>query len=122
MSARLALERLRGKAARGMQGYPLATIAWYGPSASRATKVAVGIQRRARGQITAMEKWYGGETDVREDASIGAAILRFLQAQGVRSVVMSDGLLGCPHEEGIDYPLGASCPACPYWAGRLRPS
>lgn len=121
MSTRPALERLRGKAKRGMQGYPLATIAWYGPDASRATKVAVGIQGRARGPIAAMEKWYAGETDVREDASIGAAILQFLQAQGVRSVVMSDGLLGCPHEEGIDYPLGAACPACPYWSGWPRP-
>jgi hypothetical protein len=41
-----------------MQGYPIATIAWYGPEANRATKVVVGIQRRARGEIAAMEKWF----------------------------------------------------------------
>ena len=23
-------------------------------------------------------------------------------------------LIGCPHEEGIDYPEGHSCPHCPY--------
>jgi len=27
---------------------------------------------------------------------------------------------GLPHEEGIDYPDGSSCPKCPYWAGRDR--
>jgi hypothetical protein len=47
-------------------------------------------------------------------------VLSFLEAEGVRSVVMADGLLGCPHEEGIDYPTGKSCPQCPYWAGRNR--
>jgi hypothetical protein len=30
-------------------------------------------------------------------------------------------MLGCPHEEGIDYPEGEACPACPFWAGRERP-
>jgi hypothetical protein len=30
-------------------------------------------------------------------------------------------MLGCPHEEGIDYPEGEACPECPYWAGRDRP-
>ena len=114
------MERLHRKANRGMQGYPLATIAWYGPDATRATKVVVGIQRRERGDI-ALEKWFSDAIDVREDAAIGAAILSHLQSQSVRSVVMSDDLLGCPHEEGIDYPLGAACPACPYWAGRPRP-
>src|SRR5712692_4405008 len=33
-----------------------------------------------------------------------------------------DGIIGCPHEEGIDYPEGKSCPQCPYWARRARPA
>ena len=37
------LKRLRKKAKRGMRGWPVATIAFYGPNLSRATKVAVGI-------------------------------------------------------------------------------
>jgi hypothetical protein len=28
--------------------------------------------------------------------------------------------IGCPHEEGKDYPLGENCPQCPYWANRDR--
>jgi len=30
---------------------------------------------------------------------------------------MVDRIIGCPHEEGIDYPLGRTCPRCPFWAG-----
>jgi hypothetical protein len=26
-------------------------------------------------------------------------------------------MLGCPHEEGVDYPMGRTCPRCPFWAG-----
>jgi hypothetical protein len=25
-----------------------------------------------------------------------------------------------PHEEGIDYPEGKTCPQCPFWASRDR--
>jgi hypothetical protein len=32
---------------------------------------------------------------------------------------MVDRVIGCPHEEGIDYE-GPTCPHCPYWAGRDR--
>jgi hypothetical protein len=39
---------------------------------------------------------------------------------GAKPVVMSDGIIGCPHEEGIDYPDGQVCPQCPYWAHRDR--
>ncbi|MGH9387747.1 MAG: DUF1186 domain-containing protein [Vicinamibacterales bacterium] len=28
----------------------------------------------------------------------------------------SERIIGCPHEEGIDYPMGRSCPRCPFWA------
>jgi Extended Signal Peptide of Type V secretion system len=27
---------------------------------------------------------------------------------------------GRPHEEGIDYPEGSTCPRCPFWAHRDR--
>jgi hypothetical protein len=30
------------------------------------------------------------------------------------------GLFGCPHEEGIDYPDGETCPQCPFWATHDR--
>lgn len=34
---------LREKSRRGFRGYPVATVAYYGPDASRASKVAVGV-------------------------------------------------------------------------------
>ena len=121
MSDRSPHERIVRKSVRGLRGYPLATIAWYGPDDSRASKVVVGIVRKDGGDVVAMEKWRSPTVDVRNEEVIGAAILRYLQGQGVQSVVMSDGLLGCPHEEGIDYADGGTCPDCPYWAGRERP-
>ena len=39
-----ALKRLRKKARKGMRGWPVGTVAFYGPDLSRASKVAVGIR------------------------------------------------------------------------------
>lgn len=114
-------DRIRGKADRGFQGYPLGTIAFYGPDNALATKVAIGIVHREGGEVREMEKWLSEVSDVREDAEIEAQILAFLHAHRVRTVVLGPGILGCPHEEGIDYPDGTPCPRCPYWAGRARP-
>lgn len=58
--------------------------------------------------------------DVRTDKTILAEMAAFLKQHSVRSVVMVDEIIGCPHEEGIDYPTGESCPHCPYWKGRDR--
>ena len=30
---------------------------------------------------------------------------------------MTDRIIGCPHEEGIDYE-GSVCPRCEFWANR----
>jgi hypothetical protein len=67
-----------------------------------------------------MERWHSSEVDVRHDAAIGAEIKQFIRPFGVKSVVMTDRIIGCPHEEGKDYPVGESCPQCPYWHGRDR--
>ena len=110
---------LKKKAKRGFRGYPVATIAFYGPTADFASKVAVGITR-AEGEEPQLKRLLSAGPDVRKDSGIEAQVLELLQQNGVKSVVMTDGLLGCPHEEGIDYPEGESCPECPYWAGRDR--
>ena len=39
------LKRLRKKARKGLRGWPIATIAFYGPNLSQATKITVGMQR-----------------------------------------------------------------------------
>ena len=111
---------LQKRGRRGFRGYPVATIAFYGPDADRASKVAVGIVEGEGQEPSHLERWITDDTDARSDERIGGEILRFIQEHGVRSVAMGDDLLGCPHEEGIDYPEGRSCPKCPYWAGRDR--
>lgn len=58
--------------------------------------------------------------DVRRDETVLAEIATFLRGREAPSVAMTKGILGCPHEQGIDDPLGENCPNCPYWAGRDR--
>jgi hypothetical protein len=67
-----------------------------------------------------MEKWFNDELDVRLDPRIGRAVTAFFTANGVRRVGTTAGLAGCPHEEGVDYPMDQTCPLCPFWADRDR--
>jgi hypothetical protein len=111
---------LQKREGRGFRGYPVATIAFYGPTDTRATKVAVGIVRTEGADPEVMERWYSEDEDVRYSAAIGKEILAFIEKHRVKSSVMTDRIVGCPHEEGIDYPEGEVCPKCPFWAGRDR--
>jgi hypothetical protein len=113
------LKRLRKKAKKGMRGWPAATIAFYGPNLSQATKVAVGIVQSDREEPPEMRNWTVKDGDVRTDPAIAREILDFIASHGVLSVVMTDGILGCPHQEGIDYE-GEWCPVCEFWRGRDR--
>src|SRR5712671_3767774 len=97
------LKRLRKKAKRGMRGWPVATIAFYGPNLNQATKVAVGIVPSEKAEVKAMRDWKVDRGDVRTDPGIAREILEFIQEQGALSVVMTGGVIGCPHQEGIDY-------------------
>ena len=110
---------LEKRARRGFRGYPVATVAFYGPDDTRATKVAVGIVATEGAEPDALERWFA-EDDVRKDPTISKEILEFIKSHAVRSVVIADRIIGCPHEEGIDYPEGQKCPQCPFWAHRDR--
>jgi hypothetical protein len=110
---------LAKKARRGFRGYPIATIAYYGPDDTRASKVAIGIVR-AEGADPEMTRLFSDEGDIRKDMEIGDEILKLLNIYGVQSVIVKEGIFGCPHEEGIDYPDGEVCPQCPFWANRDR--
>lgn len=113
-------KKLQKKAKRGFSGYPGATVSFYGPDSNRATKVAVGIIRAEGAELSALERWVSETTDVRNDPEIVEQLLAFISMQGAKSVISPGQIIGCPHEEGIDYPDGQSCPQCPYWAGRDR--
>jgi hypothetical protein len=103
----------------GFYGYPIGTLAFYGPDATFASKVAVGFIE-TEGSEPEMKVWFSDEEDVRNDRKIGEEITKYLTSRGVKSVVASDGIIGCPHQEGIDYPIGEECPQCPFWKGKDR--
>ena len=114
-----ARKRLGKRAKKGFRGWPLATVAFYGPDDTRATKLAVGIVPSEGAEATELRRWFSKETDIRNDTAVAEEVLAFIETNGAKTLVMSDGIIGCPHEEGIDYE-GATCPACSFWAGRDR--
>jgi hypothetical protein len=97
--------------------YPIGTVAAYGPDNTLATKLAVAVFKKpGRKEPDALHRWVTHAGDVRTDPVIGAEVAEFLKRHGVRQTVVSDGIMGCPHEEGKDYPDGGTCPHCPFWA------
>jgi hypothetical protein len=80
----------------------------------------VGIIPAEDAGVTALERWFSEEGDVRTDLSIANDILRFVKEHQAKTVVATDRIIGCPHEEGIDYPDDEVCPQCPFWAHRDR--
>jgi hypothetical protein len=115
-----ALWPITKKANRGFRGCPVATVAFYGPDDRRASKVAVGILPSEGAEATDLERWFSDHDDVRDDAEIAKAILGFIEERRAKTVVMADRIIGCPHEEGVDYPDGQKCPTCAFWATRDR--
>jgi hypothetical protein len=98
----------------------MATVAFYGPDDQRATKVAVGIVSAEGAEAHPLHRWFSEHADARADVEIARQIGEFIETHGARSVALADRILGCPHEEGIDYPEGTVCPQCPFWRNRDR--
>lgn len=113
-------DKLNKKAKRGFQGYPVATITYYGPDDRQASKVSVGIILEEGGHVAFLERWFNEIQDIRKDPEVNEQVVRFLSKHGAKSVIMPDRILGCPHEEGKDYPEEEKCPKCSYWAIRDR--
>ncbi len=113
------LKRLRKKAKKGMRGWPAATIAFYGPDLNRASKVAVGIIPTEFAEALEVRDWQLAIGDVRTDSQIAHEVLDFIERYEVLSVIMTDTIIGCPHQQGIDYEA-EWCPQCEFWKGRDR--
>jgi hypothetical protein len=115
-----ARRRLDKKARKGFRGWPVATVALYGPDDRLATKLSVGIVPAQGAEPTDLRRWLSeGQADIRADNRVTEEVLAFITEAGALSVVMPDRIIGCPHEEGTDYE-GPTCPVCSYWAGRDR--
>ena len=110
---------LTKKVRKGNKGFPIATIAYYGSSNKIATKIVCGIIKYEGADVDPMKKWFS-KIEIRHSEKILSEILSYIKEQEVKSVIVNEQILGCPHEEGIDYEEGKSCPKCSYWAGRDR--
>ncbi len=110
---------LTKKVRKGDKGYPIATIAFYGPNNDVASKAVCAIIMHEGAETEPMKKWFSS-TDLRKSELVMSEILNFIDANGAKSVSMIQEIIGCPHEEGIDYPVGDYCPECNYWKGRDR--
>jgi hypothetical protein len=66
-----------------------------------------------------VRNWNVKNGDVRDDTGIAHEILDFIESHRVVSVIMTDSIIGCPHQEGIDHE-GEWCPVCEFWRGRDR--
>ena len=96
-----ARKRLSKRAKRGFRGYPIATVALYGPDDRAATKLTSASYRRSMPRPQDLRRWFSEGADTRHDAGVAEGVLAFIDAAGARSIVMTDRIIGCPHEEGI---------------------
>ncbi|MFK0572856.1 hypothetical protein [Endozoicomonas sp.] len=99
--------------------FPVETLSFYGPDYQLATKLVCGVITYEGADPIILEKWFS-ITDIRHSESVLAEVLNVVEGHQVKTVLMVEQIIGCPHEEGIDYPEGESCPVCPYWTGRDR--
>ena len=98
--------------------YPIGTLMAYGPDNTRATKLVAAVFRKpGQEEATALYRWFVETGDARNDPAVGAEVAAFFKQYGVKETAVYDRITGCPHEEGVDYPMGRSCPQCPFWAG-----
>ena len=95
--------------------YPIGTIALYGPDDTTTTKIVASVIT-AENAEPILERWVG--TKLKGDQKVLRGIQAFFKKHNVKSAVMSDGNMGCPHEEGEDFPVGEDCPFCPFWKGK----
>jgi len=82
-------------------------------------KVTVGIVPTENAEVAELRDWKVDRGDIRTDPGIAREILEFMNKHQVLSVAMTDGIIGCPHQQGIDYE-GEWCPVCVFWHGRDR--
>jgi len=63
-----------------------------------------------------IKRWVA--TDVTTNSKVQQELKEFFLQHGVKQVAMSDGNMGCPHEEGLDFPHNEDYPFWPFWKGK----
>jgi len=73
------------------------------PTRAAPRKVVVSIIPNEDAEPSEMRDWQIVHGDVRKKPEIVAEMITFMESHGARSTLMASGLMGCPHQEGIDY-------------------
>jgi hypothetical protein len=68
-------KRLQKKAKRGFKGYPIGTVAFYGPDNRFASKIAAAVIPGEDEEAAALERWQSDTEDVRMSVAIGEQVL-----------------------------------------------
>src|SRR4028119_1774569 len=89
-----ARKRLTKKAKKGFRGFPVATVALYGPDSRRASKLTVGIVLAENQEAVELKRWFAEQGDVREDVRVAEELLVYMDRFGVRWVGVVDGAGG----------------------------
>lgn len=95
--------------------FPIGTVAFYGPDDKRTTKIVAGVIKHD-GAEPILKQWVA--TDVMANPKVQREMETFFEKHRVKKVGMSEENMGCPHEEGEDFPVGGDCPFCPWWKGK----
>lgn len=110
-----AIDHYRARHAEPDSQFPVGAVAFYGPDDTRTTKIVASVFPSADSEPI-LERFLG--TDIAGDERVNQQIMEFFQEHKVTNVVATEKNIGCPHEEGEDFPLGEDCPFCPYWKGK----
>src|SRR3954465_1281887 len=103
-------KRLGKKAKRGFRGFPVGTVALYGPDDRRATKLVAAVIAREDDPPSDLRRYLAAEGDVRQDPTILEEVVLLFEAHGVRSVVMVDRIIArAPRARARDAAVGVSC-------------
>src|SRR5262249_55548020 len=94
---------------------PTGPVALTAPDNKPPTKTPAGVITPPPAEPI-IRRWVA--TDVTTNPKVQQEMKDFFAGHGVRSVAVSEGNMGCPHEEGEDFLEGTDCPFCPFWEGK----
>ena len=82
-----ARKRLGKRAKKGFRGYPVATVALYGPDDTMATKLTVGIVPAENAEATDLRRWFSEGSDIRDDVDVAEEVLAFIADTGAKGLL-----------------------------------
>ena len=105
------IKQLR-KVLREKKGLPIGILTYFGPDNKTITKIVAIIVEKSNVEPL-LRKWI--KPEILSDPGVATEIGQYFLDHNTKDIVIAEGVLGCPHEEGVDYPKGEDCPQCPYW-------